>query len=479
MKQYTLVPVLVLTAGAAFALGWIARPDQKSSAKAEASTDSKVLTNRANLRPTSGSSFAKSARGPVEAFVSRFGQSGALAPEEMASAIEALRKENDPILRRKLFTELLEQLTPDNAAAAYLALREGRQGPGRFGPGRGGDGEDEIRLLANAWGRLDGAGAVAALTKMREEQQAEEGEEGEGRGRGGRGGRGGDMRSGMDIVAALSGWATSGGVAAAKHVNGIEDERERQIAGFGVVRGMMVNGVDEAMGYIASMPKGEDGGRAQSFYTSMVANEMLEQGTESAKAWVDTISDPDLRSGALSRVAESAVRENLDEAVQWVTKYANDESAQRAISRVADEWAEKDPQAVLTWAEGLPETAKAEAYGQAFQEWARQDPTAAGEYLGTLPNSTSRDAAVEEYAQNVAREEPSAAIQWAETISDQESRIETITDVARTWYRQDQEAATQWLETSGLPEETVKSVTEAPQRGFDRFRGGPGGRRGR
>jgi hypothetical protein len=379
----------------------------------------------------------------------------------MTAAVEAMRKENDPILKHKLLSALLEQLTPENAKAAYLAMSSGRR---RGGFGRGGGDENELRLLANAWGRIDGPGAVKALTEMREEREAQREE-------GGRGGS--DHRGSMDLVSVLSGWATTDGAAAANYVNGIEGEHQQRMSGFGVVRGMMVNGVDEAMKFISSLPNSEDGGRAQSFYTSMVASEMLEDGLDSTKAWVDTITDPDLRGGALSRVAESAIREDLPGAVEWVTQYAGDESANRAVSRVASAWAEDDPRAVLTWADGLPDATKASAYGEAFEEWTRQDATAAGEHLSNMQASPERDAAVEEFATNVARTEPTTAIQWAETIADQEIRTEALTEVAQTWYRQDQAAATQWLETSGLPEESVKAVTEAPRRGgFDFHRGG-------
>lgn len=408
-----------------------------------------------------------------------------MSSEDITAAVEAMRKEDDPLLRRKLFTALLEQLTPDNAKAAYLALRSGRPGGGfgRGGFGRGGGGDDQLRLLANAWGRLDGPGAVAALTEMREEREAEEGEGRRGgRGPGGRFGLGGgDMRGGVDLINVLTGWATVDGGAAAKYVNGIEDERQQRMAGLGVVRGMMVNGVEEAMGFIASMPKSEDGGRAQSFYTSMVASEMLEEGLDSAKVWVDTITDPDFKGGALSRVAESAVREDLEGAVEWVTKYAEDESARRAISRVASQWAEDDPQAVLDWADTLPEAAKAQAYGEAIDEWASRDATAAGEYLQSMQPSAARDAAIEEYAARVARQDPQAAIQWAQSIGNQDARTETLIEVAGSWYRRDQTAAGQWLESSGLPEESVKAIVESPQRpGFGEFRRreGPGGRRG-
>lgn len=466
MKQSTLIPVLVLTAGAAFALGWLARPGNDPSREDGDNTPDRSAKSSAGYRPSrpagSQTTPGSDSSGKVEAFLARYNSSGSISAEDMTAAIEQMRKENDPILRRKLFSELLENLTPENAQAAYLALQGRRRG---WGPG----GDDELRLLAHAWGRIDGAGAVKALTAMQEAREAaREGEGGERRG--GRGGREGE-RGRYDLMSVLSGWASADGRSAADYVSGIEDERQQRMLAYGVVRGMMVNGVDEAMGYVASLPTTEEGARAQSWYMSTIAGEMLEEGLDSAKSWVDTINDPNLKGGALSRVAETAVREDLEGAVEWVTQYAGEEAGRRAVNRVANEWAEQDPQAVLSWADSLPEGAQTEAYGEAFEEWARRDPGAAGEYLTSMDASPARDAAVEEYATTVAREEPATAIKWAETIAGEEQRTETLTRVARRWYYSDREAATQWLETSGLPATAVEEVT-AEGRGFDSRGGG-------
>jgi len=458
MKQSVLIPILVLTAGIAFGLGWIANPNGKDGQADENNRPgggSKSGISSARPSRPSGPGSSSNGSGRVEEFLSRYTAGGIISPEDMTSAIEQMRKENDPLLRRKLFTELLETLTPENAQAAYLALRSGRRGWGRGG------GDDELRLMSHAWGRIDGPGAIKALAEMRAERESGE------RGRGREGDRGGS-----ELVSVLSGWASADGKGAADYVSSIEDEREQRMLAFGVVRGMMVNGVDEAMGYVASLPKTEDGDRAQSWYMSTIAGEMLEEGLDSAKAWVDSINDPDLKGGALSRVAESAVREDLRDAVEWVTQYAGEEAGQRAVNRVADEWAEDDPQAVLTWADSLPDAARAEAYGEAFEEWTREDATAAGEYLTNMEPSPTRDSAVEEFSTTLSREEPATAIKWAETISNEEMRTDALTQVARSWYFRDREAASQWLESSGLPEESVQAVTADRQSGRGR---GPGG----
>ena len=462
MKRSSLIPSLVLTAGLAFGLGWISKPSQDRGQKDASAAQAKSAGPASRpLRSVSTMRSSSSNKGDVEEFVSRYASGGTISPEDMATAIEQMRKENDPILRRKLFSELLENLTSKNAKAAYLALQNGRRGPRRGG------GDDELRLMAHAWGRIDGPGAIKALTEMRAERDGDEGERGRGRG---------GERGGIDLVSVLSGWATADGRAAADYVSGVDDEREKSMLSFGVVRGMMVNGVDEAMAYVSSLPRTEDGGRTQNWYMSTIASEMLEEGLDSAKAWVDSINDPDLRGGALSRVAESAVRDDLESAVEWVTKYADEEAGRRAVNRVANEWAEDNPQAVLDWANSLPEAAKAEAYGEAFEEWTRRDATAAGEFLTDMEPSAARDSAVEEFSTTLSREEPATAIQWAETISNAEMRTEALTRVARSWFYRDREAASQWIETSGLPSESVEAIT-AERRGFDGRGGGgrPGG----
>ncbi|NNC88282.1 MAG: hypothetical protein HKN82_07470 [Akkermansiaceae bacterium] len=466
MKSSVFFPILILTAAGAFGLGWAVRPggaDVPAKAAAQGSKGARTPVVRSS---SGGGGAGKALMRPETEFVERFRSSGGISEDDMATAVAEMMKVNDPILRRKLFAALLDELTPENAKAAWIALRENRRGG--F-PGRGGM-EDELRLLANAWGRLDGPGAIKALTEMRAEREAQR--EGDGRGRGG-----GDRGPG-ELISVLSGWATVDGDAAAAYLDGIEDQGQQRMAAFGVLQGMLVNGVDEAMAFVSSLPKSEDGNRAQSFYMAIVANEMLEQGMDTAKSWVDTISDPDLRTGALSRVADEMVRDDLDSAVEWVTQYADEESAARAVSRVASEWAEDDPQAVLAWAADLPDASRALAYEQALDEWTERDPVAAGEYLTNMAPSPERDSAVEGFATELAREDAATAMQWAETIASEDLRQQTVLEVAQRWYRTDRTAATAWIEASGLPAESVESIKEAPR--FDGpGRGGRGPGRGR
>ena len=468
MSNQKTLPIIAVTAVAAFGLGWAVKPSSQQTEGAPASGDQSQASHRSSPSSSrSGGVRLGSAQvTPEREFLREYLVDGEISAEGMRDAIKKIAQNNDPLMRQKMFAALLENLTAENAKDAFEALRENRRG----GPGRGND--EELRLLANAWGRIDGPGAMAALKEMAEQS----GNEDRG-GRGGRGGRGpGGGPGGLsgEMMSVLTGWATVDGAGASAYLNGIEDDREKRYASFGVLQGMLVNGVDEALSFVQSLPEAEGDDRSKGMLMGMITSEMLEQGLDQAKGWVDSVQDPALRSGALARVAMEIMREDRQAAADWIAKYGNEEAAAPAVNRLADSWAREDPQAVLTWADNLSGQAKVEAYGQAMGSWAQADPEAAGAYLANLASSPERDAAVEGYATRVSREDPVAAMEWAKTISDAEVRKGAEIDVARDWYRNDQAAAQEWINAAGLSEQEVQSIT-APRgggfRGFDRARG--------
>lgn len=404
-----------------------------------------------------------------------------LTAEAMGEAIKKLMQENDPLKRAALFSGLLAQLDADNAKAAFAALKETQGNGRRRFQTRG----NEMQLLLNAWGRVDGASAMAELTALRDARQEGEGEEGRrgrgggGRGPGGRGGPGGDASGEggpMDFMSVITGWATADAEGASAYVENLgEEQRGGRLLTAGIIQGVLVNGPDAAMSFIESLPE-EDGMRGR--YTTMVASEMLEQGVDVARTWAEDLSDADLRSGAMASVASQYAREDLTAAVDWINQHLDDPHAAAAVTQVASEWAGQDPEAVLDWAADLPQSTQAGVFAEALDEWTERDPVAASEYLASMPASPAKDNAVQGFSTELAREDPQSAIAWAETIGDEALRAATLTQVAQTWYRRDQTAATTWLETSGLPQESIEAVQQ--DSGFGRGRGmGGGGRRGR
>ncbi len=462
------IALLTISSAGAFGLGWFLKPSapEQSMAVNEihgASTSS--LTPGERTRSAASSAKGNRAASPIANYLA---MDGTMTSDNISAAVKAMAGENDPLKKAAMLTALLDQLTPENAKAAFQAMREAR-GNRRGGFGRGGG--DEMRLLLNAWGRIDGKSAIAELTALAEQERAEREANGEGgRGRGGWGDRGGST---FDIYSVLSGWATEDSTAALEYVNSLEgDDRRKGMYTSGIVRGLMVNGVDEAVSFIAALPGDDEGTRGR--YMSTVAEEMLEGGTASAAQWADGLQDDDLKGGAMDRIAGVYANEDLEAAVEWINGHADQDYARSAVTEIAEEWAEKDPQSVIDWAGDLPNETQKRVFEEALDEWTERDPVAASEYLAQMPDSAVKDSAVEGFAKELAREDPQSAAAWAGSIANEEIRISTLTDVARNWLRSDRTAAEAWLPTSGLTAEAQASVLE--QRGGNRWDGFRGGR---
>lgn len=389
---------------------------------------------------------------------------GEISAEDMKTLMKDVMDENDPIKRNELFNQLLANLTPENAKDAYEQLRKSR--------GRGD--MEKSQLFLNAWGRIDGAGAMAELMARREAG------EGENNGRGGRGGRGGGRGGdGFEMMSILSGWATTDAAQATEYLNNNNDieGREKTMLQAGIVQGLLVNGVGEAMKYVNDLPTGDN---SREWMMGSIASEVLEGGIEEAASWVTTISDSQLKEGALNRVIDQYKREDLDAAADWVATMSGESYANDSIREIAEQMAETAPQKALAWAEALAEDAQPQVYREALNEWAKSDPAAASEYLLAMTDSTERDQGISGLTSTLQREEPESAIIWAQEISDPQLKESTLIDVARTWYNSgDQAAAGAWLETSGLSTEAVEKVIAEPTRGDFRGFGGGGGRGGR
>ena len=170
-----------------------------------------------------------------------------------------------------------------------------------------GGNDDEMRMLLNKWGRVDGEGVIKELAALQEAREAEGGDNARG-GRGGASGEGGAT----DFMSAISGWATVDSDAAAEYINGIEDGRRSEIYTAGLVQGLMVNSADEAMKFISEIPENNE---MRSRYTSMVASDMLVQGLDSARSWAENLTDPDLKGGALPTIASEYASQDIDAAV--------------------------------------------------------------------------------------------------------------------------------------------------------------------
>ena len=434
---------LLLTAGAAFAAGWIIKP---SSAPTDQDLATSTVGSGSLISPKTAPKAPAKALEPsamaveTKDFIARYLKNGSLDAKGMTKAMEEVMKESDPVKQNRMIAEILENLTKDNAKEALAAITKmGQRNPARF---------YMTALFNSTWGRIDGEAAVASAKENSNGRMA-----------------------GMGVATALSGWAMEDPDKAMAWVAAQEDTgMTKMMYEGGIINGLARTDPDAATDYLLKMEGNEE---AKSRYLDTIATEKMKEGIDEATKWATDLTDPKLKADAFEDLANQYSQQDPAKAAEWVEGQAGEPHAKKAIEEVADEWAEVDPKSAFEWAVTLDGDVQADAVSASFKEWAESDPTTASEYLTEMDASPAKDNAISGFTDQLAREDPESAVTWATTIQDEGIRIDAVEGAARTWFRKDAEAAGTWLETSGLPAESVTKITAEPERrgGFDFLRG--------
>ena len=366
MKKPIVICAWLVSCAAAFGFGsFLKSGSSDRAAESAGGVSAGPLLSVVGGAPVSGPKVRGTRKITAENPFAAYIRDGVISSEDMTTLMKDVMEENDPLKRMEMFNKLLANLTPENAKAAYEELRKSR----------GRRDMEKSQLFLNAWGRIDGAGAMAELMAGRE---AGEGDGG-GRGRGGRGGGGGfggrGGRGGGDafeMMSILSGWATADATGATEYLNSNNEieGREKTMLQTGIVQGLLVNGVTDAMKYVSDLPTGDD---SREWMMRSIAGEVLEGGVDEAASWVTSISDAQLKEGALNTVINQYMREDIDAAADWVATMAGESYADDAIREIAEQMADSDPQKALAWADALTAEAQPQVYREALNEWAKDD----------------------------------------------------------------------------------------------------------
>ena len=377
-----------------------------------------------------------------------------LSGEEITAAATEILNHPDPVAALSLFSNLLRDLSPENASAAWQAFAS-HQGPSPI---------SYTALLAHQWGSVDGKGALQFLAseKSRDALQAR--------------------------YHALSSWASQSPQDAIawfnENANGdrTRDGGKSKNPGLllsGLVDGVARHDIDAATRLIASAEAPE---WERSRLLASLASRQLALGTDQANAWVAGISDPELQKSARASLGRAMASQNVESAATWAATQASAPGGQDAVGSVARTWAARDPDKAIAWINTLPEgPARQEAWEDAMRSWTRKDPEASSQHLRSMPAGPSRDAAVSSLTRTIAREDPTAAIAWAQTIADPAARSETLLRTAQLWNTVDAPAASQWA-ASNLPADlqqrfTAEPIRSQPSEGSKAFRKLPGAAR--
>ena len=145
---------LVIAIGS-FAAGW--KIQSNSVGDRNTNNDPQSLVNN-----TGGNSLSGLGKGTVKPTTRAQSpnQAGNISPAAGKSAsqlIDEFLNSNDPLEQNFLFAQMLMSMTADNAPSMFESLK---------GKLRGRDGGRQMTLFFQAWGKIDGAAAIAAATPV-------------------------------------------------------------------------------------------------------------------------------------------------------------------------------------------------------------------------------------------------------------------------------------------------------------------------
>jgi hypothetical protein len=420
MKVIVKNSLWILLVAAAYLGGTMQRTGRKSPSTAvDSAPGSKTL------RPSLHGRSAGTSGGSGVWLDSFRGREFLISDAGMKEAVAAILLESDPVTATRRFTQLLAELSPENAPAILEALRDG-----------GGRAPDFLALLAHAWGQMDGLAAVEAFDSLR--------------------GRGAEAAK----SAALAAWAAGDPDAAMawleEHAPADDpntDRRARAAWSRGILTGLARRDMSEALEYLMKLSAGERGA-----YVGVLVDEKLRDGVAAGGNWALQLPDEPLRVTALESVGMKFLRQDLDGAREWAQSLADRADAHELVADVADALATRNPAEAAEWVSKLPAGPSQEhAYEDLFENWSRTDPVAAGQSLTGMDPGPARDTAIQAFSRTLVRQSPEDALVWAGAITDTNQRADVQVELARRWRKSAPDVAAAWV-AANLPAELQTRV---------------------
>lgn len=127
------------------------------------------------------------------------------------------------------------------------------------------------------------------------------------------------------------------------------------------------------------------------------------------------------------------------------------EQLKNRASSIAAEWAKKDPDAAVAWANSLEyDSAREESLTEITKTLLKTNPEKAREIIESMPSSSTQAKAGADYAGNLAKTDPAAAMTWLDKNLKGAARLQGIARIASARAESDPEGALRLLRENGV-----------------------------
>lgn len=173
-----------------------------------------------------------------------------------------------------------------------------------------------------------------------------------------------------------------------------------------------------------------------------MAQRMADADLSQALEWAGTLKGEQAVM-AMEGVLSQAARSNPEVVMKHLDMIPPGQMRRELISRAADEWAERDPNAALEWAESLDDAERVRAIGEIARSVFETDSNRAEEIIDLIPDSEQRNQMLEQIGRLRASVSIEEAMNWLSELPEGD-RKEGWEGVAKEWARMDPEAAAEY-----------------------------------
>lgn len=415
MKSNTLTPMValaVVVGAAGFIAGRFSSPNSPDPAT-ERSAGTSDARAGSNFRSTNSSSNPGSQH-------HQSAKRGA-SPENLARLSAILRSE-DPLDRNRGLFSFIDRLGPadfETAANHFrsLGLMNSRSG--------------EYSLLLSAWAKMDPHAALAFAQAHPDDKVAS--------------------------TTVLATWASSDPDAALQWAVANHEGTGPNPFLAGVIRGIAETDPQRAAQLLADMPPGND----RFVALNGVLPQLLSQGTDVARAWIDGLSDVSLRDAAMKFLASDLATIDPAGTAAWLQANPSEATARR-MGDVYGKWARVNEQAAIDSVSSLPAgESRSNALSGVVGAMAANDPKAALSLMDRFSDDTTGHV-MKNFLWSSQEKDPALAASQISRIEDAATRDWWYNHILGSWLTRDATAANAWIKDNPLPQPVIDQLANRP-----------------
>lgn len=333
--------------------------------------------------------------------------------------LQEIKNIADPLEHARLWLQLVESLSPEQFEEFVAAYRAEGIPPERMG---------DYAMLLTAWAKTNPQAALDYASKNTNNPFARQ-----------------------TILAAWAGYDPGSAISWAKANHKGEGANPFMV---GVIKGLAFQNPELASSLLQEMPRSTERGEA---LDNLLPSLLQQKGLAGARDWVNSLTDPSLRDGSITRIAERTLKQDPEGTADWLIANPTENSG-RLIDDALFAMASKDQTTALAYFSKLPAgEVRSNALRGIINATASENPQQAVALMDAHSSDVT-NRVVEQFVWHSFRQDPQTAVSSISRLTNNEEQERMYSRTLEWWMERDQQAAINWANNNTLPPKVVERL---------------------